>query len=214
MSDLEHEKQGPIAQDTNEQAMMALTRRTILTGAAATAAAAVGSVSAQAAPLAPNQQTDKQLDLFLELSAVLTGVAKEKLAPGVDPIKIKLEYFAQAKKEHAFAQLLDLFSRNRNASNVGDIICNKSEPNVRFLARSVMLMWYLGAWYDPKDLRRLADSQRPEDEKVLPVIISPKAYTQGWVWRVAQSHPMGASEWTFGHWANKPPTLDSFIKSA
>jgi len=214
MSDLKHKKQGPIAQDANERAIIALTRRTVLTGAAATAAAAVGPVSTQAAAPTRNPQTDKQLDLFLELSAVLTGVAKAKLAPAVDPIKIKLEYLAQAKKEHAFGQLLDLFSRNKGAPNVGDIICNKSEPNVRFLARSIMLMWYLGVWYDPKDLRRLAESPKPEDEKVLPVVISSKAYTQGWVWRVAQTHPMGASEWTFGHWATKPPELDRFIKSA
>ena len=42
-------------------------------------------------------------------------------------------------------------------------------------------------------------------------VISSAAYTQGWMWRVGQAHPMGYSEWRFGYWAADPPPLDTFI---
>ena len=42
-------------------------------------------------------------------------------------------------------------------------------------------------------------------------MISPKAYTQGWVWRVAQAHPMGYSDMQFGYWTREPPPLSDFI---
>jgi hypothetical protein len=43
-------------------------------------------------------------------------------------------------------------------------------------------------------------------------VISPGAYTNSLVWRVAQAHPMGYSNLQFGYWGQEPPAIDTFIK--
>jgi hypothetical protein len=68
---------------------------------------------------------------------------------------------------------------------------------------------YLGAWYPSKTL-----SQTPPPWPVTPEkVVSAKAYTQGWTWRVAQAHPMGYSELRFGYWSDVPPPLNDIIKA-
>jgi hypothetical protein len=82
------------------------------------------------------------------------------------------------------------------------------QPEIRYLARSIMLAWYLGAWYEPDVLEHPPAVPPPLPFKV----ISPAAYTQGQIWRVAQAHAMGYSEWTFGYWSKKPDQeLTNFI---
>ena len=85
MSDtLPHER--PLAPNTIEgEPVNAVTRRTVLTGAAAaTAAATVGATldtPARAHSVDPNSRED--MLLFILLSSALTGVAPSKLAPGL-----------------------------------------------------------------------------------------------------------------------------------
>jgi hypothetical protein len=148
------------------------------------------------------------MELFVGLSSALTGIAAESLAPDLDPIDVKQSYFDQAKTDPAFPQLLQIFNDNQSKppAQIADIILNQSDTAVRFLARAVMLEWYLGSWYAPNDL------QKPSP--FIPFkVISSAAYTQGWSWRVAQSKPMGYSEWTFGYWSSPPPALTAFIGS-
>ena len=148
-------------------------------------------------------------ELFLGLSAALTGIAQDKLAPKVDPTaQVKQDYFDQAKSDPAFSDLLNIYQQNMSKppAEIADIILNKSGDPVRYLARAIMLEWYLGNWYAPDTLRK----QQP-----FPAfkVISPTAYTQGWSWSVAQAHPMGYSELHFGYWSSDPPPLDAFVKS-
>ena len=75
---------------------------------------------------------------------------------------------------------------------------------LEFLGRSIVIMWYLGAWYEPADLRKASTVDKPEF--VPHTIISSKAYKEGWIWRIAQAHPMGSSDMQFGYWANAPKT--------
>ncbi len=151
--------------------------------------------------------TDFQL--FVGLSSALTGIAEDKLAPSVDPTaEVKQAYFDQAATDPAFKKLLQIYDQNKDKppAEVADIILNKSGDDVRYLARAIMLEWYLGNWYAPATLR---------EEKPFPAfkVISPTAYTQGWSWRVAQAHPMGYSEWHFGYWSSPPPSLEDFVGS-
>jgi len=155
------------------------------------------------------------MDLFAGLSAVLTGIDQSKLAPPLDPINIKQTYFdyAQSKEGATFQQLLDIFNKNQAlpSAQIGNIILNQSGDAIRYLARSVMLMWYLGSWYDPADLQKYNSSTPPTDPLGPKAIISSEAYTQGWAWSVAQAHPMGYSNFTFGYWSQQPPSLEDFI---
>jgi hypothetical protein len=84
-----------------------------------------------------------------------------------------------------------------------DTELTQSEIDLKYLARSIVLMWYLGAWYDPDNL------QTPNASNF--EVISPKAYTQGWALKVAQAHPMGFSEMQFGYWTRPPNPRGDFI---
>jgi D-sorbitol dehydrogenase-like protein len=180
----------------------------MLTGAAATAAGVV-TTTALAAPAAVDDVAD--LKLFVTLSAALTGIAEAKLAPVVDPIQIRNEYFKQAKTDPAFPALLGIIRAAPTPHAAAEKVMNNTDPAIKYLGRSIILAWYLGAWYVPKVLEAY-DSPKSGTFPVTPkMIISGAAYTQGWTWRVAQAHPMGYSELRFGYWAQDPLPLNDYV---
>jgi hypothetical protein len=154
------------------------------------------------------------MEPFVTLSSALTGIAAEMLAPGIDPIDIKQSYFdtAQQAEPVVFAQLLQIVAENPQLSpqQLADLVLLQSGDAIRFLARSIMLAWYLGNWYQPADLKIYAGPKPPP----VPIpfrVISMDAYTQGWAWSVAQAHPMGFSTNIFGYWSEPPPSLTDYI---
>jgi hypothetical protein len=220
-----------------------LTRRNILTGAAVAAAGAVTSANlaapadaatpapaapskANATPAAPNatlapfpEPDPAELQLFVTLSSGLTGISAAKLAPTVDPIQIKRDYFNAAKfiekpsrgANPNFPKLMDIIRGDpSNPAAAAAKVATNPDPNIMYLGRSIILAWYLGAWYDPDVLKRY---NTPDQPFPVPVdrVISPAAYTQGWTWRVAQTHPMGYSELRYGYWAKDPLPLEDYI---
>ena len=227
MSQLPHPGPNAIAQDEQEdESAGGFTRRRVLAGAAAaTAAMSVGAVDSPA-----SAQTRQDMVAFVLLSAALTGIAEEKLAPnfrrlpsptnidleqsdpGSDPVNVKQEYFdwVNRRSQPTFRRLLQFAKDSRNASDRAQAIIDKvqARPDTKYLARSIVLMWYLGAWYDPDHLQKL---ELPNPPPIKFKVISPKAYTQGWVWRVAQAHPMGFSEMQFGYWSRPPSPRGDFI---
>jgi hypothetical protein len=153
--------------------------------------------------------TPSDLELFFGLSAALTGISKDQLAPGIDPINVKQQYFDSAQKNDPalFAQLLQIYApiQSQPPATIADTILNQSGDAIRYLARAIMLEWYLGSWYAPAALMK--------PSPFIPFsVISSAAYTQGWAWRVAQSKPMGYSEWNFGYWSSPPPSLSDFVE--
>jgi len=186
-----------------------LTRRTVLAGAAA-ATAAVTIGTEPAAALAP---LSDDMVAFRNLSAALTGVSADKLAPATDALELKQDYFkwVMDRKPDQFKALLQIAKANPTALQT---IVDQSQANAdtKFLARSIVLMWYLGAWYDPDDLKRLVAARSAEQPLFIShTVISSKAYTQGWLWRVIQAHPMGYSDMQFGYWTRKPEPIEDFI---
>jgi Membrane bound FAD containing D-sorbitol dehydrogenase len=183
------------------------TRRKVLGVAAGTMATAIGATQL-AEPAVADDAAD--LDLFVKLSAALTGIDALLLAPARDPLQIKRAYFKQAKSDPAFERLMQIVRANQtDPVGAAEIIMNNNDPKIKYLGRSIILAWYLGAWYSP-----LALAQTPPPASGLQfTIISPTAYTQAWAWRVAQAHPMGYSEFRFGYWSDEPPSIDDFVKA-
>ena len=243
---LDHQRRFTL--DITEEDEHTVTRRTVLTGAAAaTAAATVPAavdMAARADSVDPNSR--EHMLLFVLLSSALTGIAANKLAPGFrleprptnpptvpappidlaksvpgsDPVDVKREYLTWANEKYpsALENLLQLVRKNLNAPDRDEAIINAlqfddddksktpSDLDAKYLARSIVLMWYLGAWYEPAELKALR-----KDPKRVPTfrVVSPKAYTQAWALRVAQAHPMGFSEMQFGYWTRPPnPRVD------
>lgn len=162
---------------------------------------------------------------FLVLSAALTGVHIATLAPEftmvgssdildqrptIDPFNIKDDYFrfiVAADKTSSFGNLLQIARDHRNSATDIAAAVNKSDDNSKFLARSIVLLWYLGSWYEPADLK--SNVTPPGDQAgkrafIGSQVVSAKAYTQGLIWQIAQAHPMGYSNLQFGYWSRDP----------
>jgi hypothetical protein len=154
------------------------------------------------------------MDQFVRLSSALCGIDSQKLAPAIDPINIKQTYFDRAGKEApvAFAQILQIAADNPTLppQALADLILTGSGKDIQFLARSIMLAWYLGSWYQPADLEK---SAKDPTARIDFRVISMNAYTKGWAWSVAQAHPMGFSTMTFGYWGEAPPSLADYIEA-
>ena len=221
MSDSPHQERRTIAPDAtdDDEKSGRVTRRTVLAGAVATAAATVVAVDPPARAHSVDANLPEDMTAFVQLSVALTGIDKGKLSPFVDPVDIKRDYFnwVNEREPAAFENLLRIAKENAGGQPDpaqpilakvpagDDATLTPSEIEAKYLARSIVLMWYLGAWYDPHKLR-MSDAS-PFDFKV----ISPKAYTQAWALRVAQAHPMGFSEMQFGYWTREPDTPLHFI---
>ena len=152
------------------------------------------------------------LDQFVGLSAILTGIAASNLKPFLDTHGTAQTYLdvARTRGGPAFGQMMSIFAANQSKppQTVGQIILEQSGDDVAFMAKSVMLLWYLASWYAPADLK----AYRANPAAPAPfTVVSSDAYTQGWVWRVGQTHPMGFSKWRFGYWNTAPAPLSDFI---
>lgn len=186
-----------------------VSRRVVVAGTVATTAIAAVLPLADAAFAA---SVDPDMMAFLLLSEALTGVSRQTLAPeltedkseilnsdpGIDPINIKDAYFDWIKAHDptsSFSKLLQLAKDNHQSlANIVPSV-NGSADDMKFLARSIVLLWYLGSWYKPDDLK---------NKIAKPQVVSPKAYTQGLVWQIAGAHPMGYSNLQFGYWSRDP----------
>jgi hypothetical protein len=193
-----------------------ISRRAIVAGTVATTAVALLPLSNSAFA----DTFDHDMVAFLILSAALTGVDISTLAPefsrgkgdlldadpGVDPISIKNAYFRQAGAPgtaSAFAKLLQIAKDNRLSQDDIRAKVNASD-DTKFLARSIVLLWYLGTWYAPDDLKNAAAKPESVNGPIKQKVLSAKAYTQGLVWQIAGAHPMGYSNLQFGYWSRYP----------
>jgi hypothetical protein len=163
------------------------------------------------------------IDDFVALSAALTGIDGSQLRPQLDTFENAEEYLAYATAHGgaAFVQLMQLYDANRGLAPaaLAALVLEQSGDTISYMAKTVMLMWYLGAWYEPAALQTYHDAAQksPPDPAPFPppfIVISSNAYTQSWVWRVGQSHPMGYSTWRFGYWHTPPAALNDFIGKA
>ncbi len=146
--------------------------------------------------------SDPNLQNFIDLSAVLIGIAAKRLAPAIDPINLPPLFFDTARKGMgtvAFSNLLELYAsiKNQSPEQIASAVLGSPDPKIAQGARSIMKLWLLGSWYQP-------------DNKDNVQVVSDQAYKESWVWKIAQSHPMGYSQYHFGYWAEQPPTLEQF----
>jgi hypothetical protein len=174
------------------------------------------------AKLAPGFNSKKKMtaDEFQQFMKQLKLSDLTELNPGSDPVDIKRDYFnwVYARDSGTFEYLLRIAEQSLGTPDRKKAIiervqfaddAKKSQPEIdaKFLARSIVLMWYLGGWYDPQALQK---STRDASVPLTITVISPKAYTQGWALRVAQAHPMGFSQMQFGYWNVIPDKRSDF----
>ena len=162
---------------------------------------------------APNNSATDNVQDFADMSAALTGFLSSVLKPRLDPIGLAIAYyqFALAQLGEAdMAALLNAFRaiRTQPAQTIADTLLetkSSGAPSPQALkAQSIVALWYLGAWYMPGVQGGNGFPPTPLQ------IVSSEAYTNGLVWKVMQSHPMGFSAFTFGYWSQQPGALSTF----
>ena len=160
----------------------------------------------------PATPADDDLTVFVAVSAALTGIDADLLRPQpVDAHGTAQTYLdtVRANDADGLTALLALYRANSPKlppNEIAALIMSKDSP-VKALGRSVIALWYLASWYEPTALGKL----KKGDPSPAFVTVSMDAYTQSWIWRIAQTHPMGYSEWQFGYWAKDPRPLTDFI---
>jgi hypothetical protein len=164
----------------------------------------------------PTPAPEADVTDFANMSAALTGFQVSVLKPALDPVGLARTYyeFALAQEGAAMTNLLNAFRALNNQTppltpqQIADALLETTittpPTSQALLAQSIVAMWYLGAWYIPGVQGGFGFPPTPLQ------IISSQAYTNGLVWKVMQSHPMGFSAFTFGYWSQPPASLATF----
>lgn len=160
----------------------------------------------------PAPPPDAVVQDFADMSAALTGFLSSVLKPKLDPVGLARTYYQFALDQvgaTAMTALLNAFRaiKTQPPQTIADTLLETSTSppsNQALIAQSIVAMWYLGAWYVPGVQGGGGFPPTPLQ------IISSEAYTNGLVWKVMQSHPMGFSPFTFGYWSQQPGSLSTF----
>ena len=159
----------------------------------------------------PTPAPEADVQDFANMSAALTGFLSSVLKPQLDPVGLARTYyeFAVSQVGAQMSTLLTAYRaiKTQPPQTIADTLLETSSatPSAQaLLCQSIVAMWYLGAWYIPGNQGGFGFPPTPLQ------VISSEAYTNGLVWKVMQSHPMGFSPFTFGYWSQVPGPLSSF----
>jgi hypothetical protein len=139
---------------------------------------------------------------FVALSAALTGFREVDLW-GTGQVEPYLDELVATVGEAIVARLLAAGEEALRAPDPTIALRQlvMDEPDLGPVARSLLMLWYLGQWTPlPNDWRN-RNGANPRD---IPRVISADAYTGGLVWTAIGAHPMGADPPGYGSWARPP----------
>ena len=208
---------------------MLLTRRTVMQGAAGSLLL-VGGLPVWARGEQPPDES-APLD-YRRLSAALIGADPARLEPEARAGEVALaDAFHALCREAAPDATAALLAAWREAAPpggpapggeaeagaAGRLLTGGGRPRedgIGTMARLTMLMWLYGVWYGETETARVPDSAGvigPDHRTDL--VVSVRAYRNGWIWRLAQARPMGVAG-APGDWAETPPGLDEFLDGA
>ncbi|WP_057916607.1 hypothetical protein [Lysobacter antibioticus] len=158
------------------------------------------------------------MDTFISLSIGLTGFKRGALAPEDDTHDIKslyLKTFVERVTQATVDDIL-LWYRLIDKQLLGNppdreervvTLLFADKPEYELPCRKLLFLWYAGAW------PTVIDTPASTHGQTFSEVISADSYTQGLVWRVMQSHPMGSTTYNYGYWANPPPPLSAYLEN-
>jgi hypothetical protein len=151
-------------------------------------------------------------DAFVTLSAALTGFRAVDLW-GTGQVRPYLDELVQIVGEPVVAELLATGERVLRSSDppaeLEKLVLNDADLGP--VARSLIILWYLGQWSPlPNDWRNRHGAS-PFD---VPHVVSADAYASGLVWTAIGAHPMGANPGGYGSWAMPPSSPSSGPRSS
>jgi hypothetical protein len=150
-----------------------------------------------------DRQIHSQEELFLTLSAALTGFDRAELQ-GTGMVDTYFGTVPSIVGEEAFAELLTAWHEvldGRGSQERGIEKKILADPFVGPVAISLTYLWYTGSWQQlPWAWRNEYGANVLDTSRV----VSGEAYVEGLVWKAMQTHPQGAKQPGFGSWAIKP----------
>jgi hypothetical protein len=196
---------------------MTVDRRSFLRGAGALGGVALAALPpwpAALAALPPLPATPG----FAAMSAAFLGVSASEINPSVSQ-----DHYSQA--DLVFTTAVQGFGLPNVLGLVGTyngLIASMSPADAAqamvtgtglqgCMSRIIYLIYLLGVWYAGTEISHNSGSSGffpPGLDKDL--VVSSRAYKDGWIWRMAQAHPMGFSQFNFGSWGDDPPALSDF----
>jgi hypothetical protein len=155
-------------------------------------------------PPTPGASVASPSTAFAAVSAALTGFRKVDLW-GTGQLEVYLEALIAIVGDAIVARLL-LAGEEALRSPIPGAALQRlvfDDLDLGPVARSVIILWYLGQWTPlPHDWRDRNGSSPLDVSRV----ISADAYRAGLVWAAAGAHPMGADPPGYGSWATAPAT--------
>jgi hypothetical protein len=163
------------------------------------------------------EPAQERLDRFVELSALLTGFGPVYLL-GTGMAEAYLRAADAALPPGVLDELLGAFGRlpagpapsGGPAQSAGaEAAAGQAilgDAKLGPVARTLILLWYRGAWTALPDTWRSAYGTSPLDTDH---VVSAEAYQAGLQWIAAGAHPAGARQQGYGAWASPPDALET-----
>ncbi|WP_448701905.1 hypothetical protein ACFGVR_06515 [Mucilaginibacter sp. AW1-3] len=144
---------------------------------------------------------DNRVELFLKISALLTGFNKAELQ-GTGMVAVYCDCVSNtpqnpnysdedlkantANADFFFAEVSSIFKTSKNEAEILQAIASRLMPVSAYnaLAQSIINLWYTGNWGAN--------------------VVAAQSYIQGLMWDTAEAHPPGAKQPGFGSWSLPP----------
>jgi hypothetical protein len=144
------------------------------------------------------------LGRFLKFSAEVTGFTAFELR-GTGMAEAYLDAVERVVGRGVLRELLDAYDRLEGATGAdrADRLRQEVFGNEKLgpVARNVIKMWYIGAWYAlPREWTETFGAI-PENQTFM---VSATAYTEGLLWPAVGANPPGAKAPGYGSWADAP----------
>lgn len=163
-------------------------------------------------------------DQFLWFSSQLIHVKQEFLKPvmsqdGIQLCDLYFNILQENAEKISFGEFLEDLDDWRFQEKLPEnLLAESGTPSDgvhAWAARMTMMMWLFGMWMGETENARLKGKTRQyfattSGRPLQDYVISSRAYENGWIWRIAQAHPMGISQFGFGSWAERPPGLSDY----
>ena len=146
------------------------------------------------------------LDLFVKLSALLTGFNRVELF-GTGMVQPYYQLLLQIAGERGVGELLTegerVLALSGKAQQKRIEKHLMTDPTTGPLAKNLITLWYLGLWNQLPLAWRNVHGAHANDVTHYP---SAESYAQGLVWQAMHVHPQGTHQPGFGSWSLKPVT--------
>ena len=153
---------------------------------------------------------------YVDACGTLVGVPGPVLEPVNQPGKLAggfrmLTEAAMLAGPEAMEEWLGTYRQATERGDTNDEIAQILYHTAPALSRLGIKLWLFGMWTGASEHDALDDITYEGKSVKDTFVYSAVAYRRGWIWRIAQAHPMGYSHFDLNSWGEEPPMLADYI---